>query len=298
MPTLLSASQLRRNLPADVADVVVVCFGGPTALTALAEAFCAREAIRFVLAPAAVMDGAPMVCARFFLTDIIAPRYREIVYIDGDTQVAGSLEPLLTHAVAPGEVLAAPDPMAVMIDSPRPPWPARRAYFDQLGVPPHRQSQYFNAGVLRFRRDDWEALSRECLALCLKHGAGFEFRDQDALNLVVGDRHRPMSFRWNFPPFFLNFGAEAAIAPRVYHFMSNPRPWQGAFAPWGRAWHQPYVAFLNDNPGLARSMPRLGHLRTVRYVAQQRFKRLMEARHWGVPAVRQRIAAMEAAAVV
>lgn len=298
MPTLLSASQLRRSLPAGVADVVVICFGGATALTAAAEAFCAREAIRFVLAPAAMLGEASMLCARFFLGDLLEPHYREIVYLDGDTQVTGSLEPLLSHAVAPGEVLAAPDPMAVMIDSPQAPWPARRAYFERLGVPAHRHALYFNSGVMRFRRDDWEALSRECLALCLKNGADFEFRDQDALNLVVGDRHRPMSFRWNFPPFFLNFGAQAAIAPRVYHFMSNPRPWHGAFPPWGRAWHQPYVAFLAENPGLARAVPRLGRLRTLRYVAQQRVKGLLEARQWGVPAVRQRIAAMEAAAVV
>ncbi|RYB03257.1 glycosyltransferase family 8 protein [Lichenibacterium ramalinae] len=298
LPTLLSASQLRRNLPRALADVVVVCFGAATPLTAAAQGFCAREGIRFILAPVSLLVGAPMICARFFLCDLLDPRYREIVYLDGDTQVAGSLEPLVAHAVAPGEILAAPDPMAVMIDSPRGPWPARRAYFDRLGMPAARRTQYFNSGVLRFRRDDWEALSRECLALCLKHGSTFTFRDQDALNIVVGERHRPMSFRWNFPPFFLNFGAEVAIAPRVYHFMSNPRPWHGAFAPWGREWHQPYVAFLNDNPDLGRSMPSLGRLHGFKYAAQQRFKRLVEARQWGAPAVRHRIAAMEAAAVV
>ena len=298
MPTLLSASQLRQSLPRAVADVVVVCFGPATGLTAVAEAFCAREGIRFLPVPLALLDGASMLCARFFLCGLLEPRYRDIVYLDGDTQVAGSLEPLLTHAVAAGQILAAPDPMAVMIDSPQAPWPARRAYFDRLGMPPHRQGLYFNSGVLRFRRDDWEALSRECLALCGRDGSDFEFRDQDALNLIVGDRHRPMSFRWNFPPFFMNFGADVAIAPRIYHFMSNPRPWHGAFAPWGRTWHEPYVAFLGANPELARSMPKLGRLRALKYNAQQRFKRLLEARQWSVPAVRRRIAAMEAAAVV
>jgi len=298
LPTLLSASQLRRSLPRRAADVAVVCFGPATDVTAAGAEFCAQVEIRFILVPTAHLDGAPMICARFFLSAILEPRYRDIVYLDGDTQVSGSLEPLLVHAVEPGQVLAAPDPMAVMIDSPRAPWPARRAYFERLGMPTHRHGQYFNSGVLRFLRDDWEGLSHDCLKLCAARGSAFEFRDQDALNIVVGNHHRPISFRWNFPPFFMNFGADAAIAPRVYHFMSNPRPWQGAFPPWGRAWHEPYVAFLANNPVFAGSMQRVGRLHAVKYAAQQRFKRHMEARQWGVPAVRQRIADMEARAVV
>lgn len=298
LPTLLSASQLRTSLPRACADVVVVCFGERSDVTASAEALCLRGEIRFVLVPKALLDGAPMICARFFLSAILDPHYRDVVYLDGDTQVAGSLEPLLAHGVAQGEILATPDPMAVMIDSPRGAWPARRAYFDRVGVPARRHGRYFNSGVLRFRRGDWDALSRDCLALCAASGDALAFRDQDALNIVVGDRHRPTSFRWNFPPFFLNFGAETAIAPRVYHFMSNPRPWEGAFPPWGRAWHDPYLAFLADNPALGRSLRRTGWLRAVRYAAQQRFKRTMEARQWGAPAVRARIAAMEAEAVI
>ena len=298
VPTLLSASQLRRSLPQGSADVVVVCFGPASDITAAAETLCKRDGIGFILVPKAVLEGDPMICARFHLSAILHPDYQDIVYLDGDTQVAGSLEPLLTHAVASGEVLAAPDPMAVMIESDEAPWPARRAYFDRLGMPAHRHARYFNSGILRFRRDDWEALSRECLKLCAERGGDFAFRDQDALNIVVGDRHRSISFRWNFPPFFMNFGAEVAIAPRVYHFMSNPRPWHGAFAPWGPAWHDPYVAFLEDNPALARSLRGIGRLRTVKYSAQQRYKRYVEARRWGVPAVRRRIADLEAAAVV
>ena len=298
LPTLLSASQVRRTLPRAAADVVVVCFGPATELTAAAEALCSREGLRFLSVPKSILEGAPMLCARFFLPAVLEPHYRDIVYIDGDTQVAGSLEPLVAHPVAPGEILAAPDPMAVMIDSDKAPWPARRAYFDRLGVPARRRGRYFNSGVLRFHRNDWEAVGRDCLRLCAAEGDAFAFRDQDALNIVVGDHHRPISFRWNFPPFFMNFGGEAGIAPRIYHFMSNPRPWQGAFPPWGRAWHDPYVSFLAGNPAFARSMARLGRLRTAKYAAQQRYKRHVEARLWGTPAVQSRIAEMEAGAVV
>ena len=298
LPTMLSALQLRHNLPRGTSDVLVVCFGAPTDLTASVESFLARANIRFVLVPKAVLDGAPMICARFFLSAILEPRYRDILYLDGDTQVVGSLEPLMAHVVSPGEILAAPDPMAVMIDSDAWPWPARRAYFARVGVPARRHRRYFNSGILRFRRSDWDALSRDCLKLCSERGRSLFFRDQDALNIAAGDHHRSISFKWNFPPFFMNFGGEALIGPRIYHFMSDPRPWHGAFAPWGPRWHEPYLTLLADHPGLATSLKRLGRLGAIRYVAQQRVKRHMEARRWGTAAVRQRIAEMEAEVVV
>ena len=298
LPTLLSASQARDALPRDVADVLVLCFGTASAATSAAAEFCAEAGLEFYLVPSAALDGNPMICARFFLSQFVPAKYREILYLDGDTQVDGSLAPLLSHPVAPGRILAVPDPMAVMIGSADGPWPARRAYFRSIGLSDPQQGAYFNSGVMRFRAADWEAVSRECLALCRREGARFKFRDQDALNLVVGLRGVPVSFRWNFPLFFLNFGAEAAIRPRIYHFMSNPRPWHGAFAPWGGAWHTPYKALAAARPELARTLKPMRGLQYGRYVVQQRVKRFRESRTWGTPAVRARIDAMEARAVV
>ena len=298
LPTLLSASQLRRSLPTGLADVLVVCFGPVTAATRAAAAFSGEEGIGFLTVPRQVLDGNPMLCARFFLPQLIDPSYRDILYVDGDTQVTGSLAPLLAHPLGSGQVLAVPDPMTVMIGSASGPWPARRAYFRSIGIPDERQGAYFNSGVMRVSRTDWEALSRECLDLCRRSGERFTFRDQDALNLVVGSRAALASFRWNFPPFFMNFGAEDEIRPRLYHFMSNPRPWHGAFAPWGRAWHAPYAALAAARPDLGRSLKPLRGLRVYKYAAQQRLKRFHESRTWGTPAVRARIGALEARAAV
>lgn len=298
LPTLLSASQLRRSLPVELADVLVVCFASETAATRAAAVFCAEAGIGFLAVPRQALDGHPMLCARFLLPRLLGPTYRDILYLDGDTQVAGSLAPLLAHPLGAGRVIAVPDPMTVMIESPRGPWPARRAYFSAIGIPDARHAAYFNSGVVRASRTDWEALGRECLDLCRRRGARFTFPDQDALNLVVGDRVALASFRWNFPPFFLNFGAEADIAPRLYHFMSNPRPWQGAFAPWGKAWHAPYGALAAAWPDLGGALRPLRRARFYKYAAQQRFKRYREARTWGTPAVKARIDASEARAVV
>ena len=298
LPTLLSASQLRRSLPDGLADVLVVCFGDESAATRAAAAFCTDEGLGFLVVSPRVLEGNSMLCARFLLPQLLGPAYRDILYIDGDTQVAGSLAPLLAHPLPPGHVLAVPDPMAVMIESPRGPWPARRAYFRSIGIPDARHGTYFNSGVMRVSRSDWDAVSRECLALCRRQGERFAFRDQDALNLVVGGRAALASFRWNFPPFFMNFGAEASIGPRIVHFMSNPRPWQGAFAPWGRAWHAPYAALAAARPDLARTVAPLRRARFYKYAAQQHLKRLIEARTWGTPAVRARIGALEGRAAV
>ena len=298
LPTLISASQLRRGLPPGLADVLVLCFGPVTDMTREAARFCAEEGLRFELVPLGELDGHPMICARFLLPRLLASTYSDILYLDGDTQVAGSLAPLVSFAVPGGQLLAAPDPMAVMVGTGAAPWPARRAYFRSIGIPDERQERYFNSGVMRFGRRDWEAVSRECLALCRRKGRAYEFRDQDALNLVLGDRAHLVSFRWNFPPFFLNFGAQARIGPRLYHFMSNPRPWQGAFAPWGRAWHEPYAALAAARPALGRSLKSMRPATRYRYVAQQRFKRLIEAHRWGTPAVAARIDAFEARAAI
>lgn len=297
-PTLLSASQLRRKTPSGVADVVVACFGPPTDVTRLSAEFCASENIRFILAPTAVLEGTSSAYARFFLGQILDPHYRQLVYLDGDTQITDSLEPLVSQAAGAGLLLATPDCMAVMIDSRQGPWPARRSHFESLGLPSDRHRDYFNSGVMRVARDDWDAISRECLKLYAARGPTFMFADQDALNIVVGEHSRPISFRWNFPSFFMNLDVQRSINPRIYHFMSNPRPWHGTFPPWTSAWHDPYVALMTSHPGLARSMQRMRPMRKLKYAVQQRVKRVMESREWGTPAVRQRIADMEARAVV
>ncbi|TXM78370.1 hypothetical protein FV218_02750, partial [Methylobacterium sp. WL69] len=298
LPTLLSAFQLRRELSAGVADVVILCFGSASDATRAAAELCQTQGVAFRLVPRGVLEGNPMTCARFFLFELLNGEYQDILYVDGDTQVAGSLEPLLTYPLVDGRILAVPDPMAVMIASSEGVWPARRAYFRKIGISDSAQKRYFNAGVMRFHMSDWDAVSREGMDLYRREEASLIFRDQDALNLIVGDRCDLVSFRWNFPPFFLNFGAERSIGPRLYHFMSNPRPWQGAFLPWGSTWHTPYATLAASHPDLAGTLRPLRGARYGRYVVQQRLKRFQESRVWGRPEVRARIDAMEARAAV
>ena len=98
---------------------------------------------------------------------------------------------------------------------------------------------YFNAGVLlmdleRMRRDGrTEALLR----FGVENAASIEWRDQDALNVVLGERRLPLHPRWNVMNSFRwghaeeVFGAEAAEearrSPAIRHFEgpSDNKPW-------------------------------------------------------------------------
>jgi hypothetical protein len=104
----------------------------------------------------------------------------------------------------------------------------------------------------------------------------------------------PMSLAWNFPIFMRNAGVEAAIRPSVYHFMSNPKPWQGVFPPWRADANEPYREIVRRYPALAAHSPRMSAGRRLRYHVQQRYKKIGEVVTWGLSHRRRRILRYEA----
>ena len=124
------------------------------------------------------------------------------------------------------------------------------------------------------------------------------FGQQDAFNVALGPMIDLASFRWNYPAFFSNFRFGRMIEPRVRHFMSNPRPWQGPFPPWGPAGQAPYFDLVRRHPELAPLLSPLSGRQRLRYEAQQRIKRLIEPVFWDTAHVRSRVAEHEAAAMV
>ena len=298
LPTLLSAVQARQHLSAGTADVVIICIGEANGLTRAFEAICRNYGIGFIVVPLSLLEGMPLTFARFFLCRVLDPVYDQVVYIDGDTQVHASLDALVGVTFEAGKFLAAPDPMAMMIDAPGRLWASRRRYFRSIGIPDGRRSSYFNAGVLRFRRSDWETISAECVRLSRSKNGAYLFHDQDALNVAFGDACQPMSLRWNFPIFLINAGVEDVIKPSIYHFMSNPRPWTGAFAPWGRPLHTVYRDLVGLHPDLRPLVKPLTRAKFFKYKAQQRYKQFIESHVWGHPDVRARIMRFESQAVV
>lgn len=296
LPTLVSAGQLKASLGPINEDIVVVCFGPETAMVRAAMAAAHETGVRFLSAPMEVIRGSGMICARLYLGELLDPAYETITYLDGDTQVTGPVAELSGVAPQPGDVYAVPDLMALMVQDEGRAWRARAAYFRGICIDEAMQARYVNSGVIKARRSDWEAVSRECLALLASpQSAGYAFRDQDALNVVLGGRQKLLSLRWNFPGYFLDRGIESIVTPRVIHFMSNPRPWDGPFSPWGDNANRPYRDFVAAHPGLKKAYAPLRSIKALRYNVQQRVKQRLE--DWGSPAMRERIVLAERDAV-
>jgi hypothetical protein len=107
-----------------------------------------------------------------------------------------------------------------------------------------------------------------------------------------------MSLIWNFPIFLRNSRLTSAIQPRIQHFMSNPKPWQGSFSPWTTAECEPYRRLLQRYPSLLSLRPHMpATLKMLYYLHQQR-KHVIETFSWGFSARRSRILRYEATCTI
>jgi hypothetical protein len=280
LPTLVSARQARAHLTAGLGDVVIVCVGTPTPRIEAAARAAAQSGVLFLQVSKGDIGHLHVIFGRFFLSELLPARYRRIVYIDGDTQVRRTLDPLLQVDIPPGGFLACRDPGVLFAR--RDPALRRRMLAHRarigLAVPPE---DYCNSGLLVFEREDWRDLARACVAIYRDRGAAFVHPDQDALNLAAAPRCSLISNRWNFPGFLIGSSAETETRPHIYHFMSDPRPWTIAAQPWGEAWRAPYREFLEEFPELDFLRPRPSRAYAARYHLRQLIGMLLAYRAVG-----------------
>ncbi len=183
--------------------------------------------------------------ARLIITDLLPENYESIIYIDGDTQVVGSLHPLEQYAVPRGKFLAARDFTSI------------KKYAESEVV-----SNYFNSGVLKIRRDGW--VGPEALEFFRRSpDACNGMHDQGALNEVCGDSMLLMSNKWNFPKHFLNLLDD--FEPALVHYMAHPKPWQGKYYPWGEAEYRIYEDLIQQNEDLGKYRENISNVRKVLY---------------------------------
>ena len=297
-PTLLSAIQARTAIAISLADIKIFCVGQRSREFDLFEPICRERGIELVSVPPSAVDHMPIMFGRFYLYRLLDDHYHAVVYMDGDTQISGSLQPLVEARLEPNRFLAVRDPMSLMIDRDSREWRERREYFRRIGIVEPGLFRYCNSGVLRFNRGDWEGISRAALYISARHDHALRFADQDALNLTFGNDYLTMSYKWNFPSFFLSCGFQNLITPKIYHFMSNPRPWNGPFKPWGRTWYDPYLGLANEYPQLRTFLKPIGRLRAIKYSVQQQLKGHFESPAWRTPRIRDRFLGSEAEAYV
>lgn len=242
---------------------------------------CELEGIRFIPVVQSKIEHAGAMLARLFLDRIAPAEYSQLLYIDGDTQIIGGLTPLLEAKIPAGQFCAVSDPMTFSLEGEGRHERALVDYFASIGLADDNHRNYFNSGVLRINRTGWDEIGLKAWQLFQDLKGKTRYPDQDALNLAAMDRRVPMSLAWNFPIFLRNARLEEAIKPRIVHYMGSPKPWHGAFLPWGSKEYEAYLAAVTRYPALAPFLTSMPWYRRLRYVLQQRYKRERETSVWG-----------------
>jgi hypothetical protein len=291
LPTLLSARQARSAISADVGDVIVFCIDTRSDSSKAFEAAYRDSGIELHFIPPVLINHLPIMFARFFLHKLLDPKYKSILYIDGDTQIAGSLDPLLTIPLQSAPFLAARDPMSILLREGS--HSTNGSYLRSIGIEPDKIRLYCNSGVLRLNLPDWKEIGERVLQISAERGHNFKFPDQDPLNIAFGGTYLTMSYKWNFPIFFQGLGLQDEINPTILHFMSNPRPWDGPFRPWGRPHFDAYDKLTDQFPQLRPLRRKINRLYYVKYYLQQYYKKYFELPTWNTPDVRRRIKEIE-----
>lgn len=172
---------------------------------------------------------------RIFLPELL-PGVARVLYLDSDTIAVDSLEPLWATDLS-GAWLGA----VTNVFQPNHVW--RPAELGLAGP-----EVYFNSGVLLMNLDAMRRDRRsEALVRCAtERGETLEWPDQDALNLVLGERRVGIHPRWNcmnslsFPGAAKVYGRrrtwQARRRPGIRHFEgpSTNKPWHVACDPASR----------------------------------------------------------------
>lgn len=296
LPTLLSAAQAARHH--ESTDVIIVFYGIDAGNRTALSAICLEHGIKCIFIGAGDVDMPSMMYLRLYLDQILPSDYVNILHVDGDTQITGSLDPVLSYAAPDDKILAAPDLMALMFDKRYPFAPSWNRYFDRIGLGLRQRARYVNTGLFRVHRSALGAIRRECEDFEKRSVSALIFGQQDALNVCFGDAICLISLRWNFPALLLPYGFVDADEIRVLHFMSNPRPWDGHFYPWTTHHTSVYREFADRHPELRALVTRRSDAWTWRYRLQQAAKRVAEAPLWRHPTLKRRHEMLESQAHV
>ncbi|MBV1837826.1 glycosyltransferase [Acetobacter estunensis] len=292
-PSFVSALQARRFTSRSLADIVILAFGiDPCAEAAFSEA-CARADIVFLSRSEADIGGAPAMLARLFLADLLPKNYDYFLYVDGDTQIHGPLDDLLHMPIPPGMFYGAPDPMTFVGDDTDRLSRTITSHFTSLGLSSSEATRYFNSGVIYAERKGWARIGIEAWKMFSNQSKESRFPDQDVLNLVGLPHCLSMSLAWNFPVYMNNIRVASIIQPRIIHYMSRPKPWEGTFPPWNAEVSAAYGEVASVYPEIARYWRSMKRTTWIRYHLQQQYKRVHAMITWGFGAKRRRILAYE-----
>lgn len=280
LQTALSALQARKHSPEDVQVVVVHLSDGASRQADAFRGVLEGAGVRLVEGQIELLGGLHFAFARLFLPDLLPAEIDEILYLDGDTQIVGDLLPLLRAAPPEGGLIGVKDPMVFIHGTSRFFHDQVEGWWSESGIPDPVREHYINSGVLRIGRSALAALRDSVQDLLLTVEVVPRFLDQDLINRAMDQRVVTAGLDWNFPGFLLGTRVEERCRPRIIHFMSDPRPWEAPFRPWGRRYFEPYESLVRHHPELRSAWTRASGPRRIRYEAQQLFKHVTERPVW------------------
>lgn len=258
-PMLVSARSLRANtsIPFDIcifaadypADLLAQC-------AAIAESFGAQviplasaDYLRFDLArfrtEPAFAHLKPAVLSRLVTGPHIPASYEQVLYLDGDTQCAGDLAPLLNFRVPKGRLLGCPDSINYYKYDAGRYAAGRRALMGDWGL--SVDDTWYNTGVLMAERVTWAERGAAALKFFVENVDICPFPVDGSTNATARGLWMPMSCRWNFMAPMRMWGLDEAIQPALYHFTGREKPWLGNMAPWKDFWPR-YLATRAERP--------------------------------------------------
>ncbi|GGC07779.1 hypothetical protein GCM10011494_28000 [Novosphingobium endophyticum] len=228
--------------PGSDAHLHLVCCDVDEGELQAATEFFARKGIAVnIIAPKEVRDAIRPINSRWpraaylrlYFDMIFGADIDRLVYLDADTRIMTSLEPLLTADLKGYPAAAVHDFVYYLTGNIR---RRRRDLFLADDAP------YLQSGVMVF---DWPRILAEgtlarARQFLVDHPENCqEAPDQDALNHVLEGQWTPLDPRWNLHETYLNFGG--ALTPYLEHYTSTkpwsrrrPHRWQNAAA-WYRS---------------------------------------------------------------
>lgn len=170
---------------------------------------------------------------RLYLAEALPDDVERILFLDVDLHVEGDLVELWRSPFDGHIVQAVPDAYADKAHLPR----LSRIDFPR-GPRFDASTPYFNAGVLLIDLARWrrENIGAQAAGFLWAYGERLSGRDQDALNLALFGRWKPLSAKWNFheiPGALRSWRAgadtpetlrEAILRPSIVHFIGC-KPW-------------------------------------------------------------------------
>lgn len=202
----------------------------------------------------------------------IPAAYENVIYMDGDMQIIGDASGLFTYKVPPGQVAACAEHFVLFGQDAalRPDW--LNHYLGSIGL--SSPDQYFNSGLLAFRRDTWQELGARALEFFNHNSHMCKHHDQTALNAVCRGKWQPLSPAYNYQSFFMPVRHKVPLKPRIAHFTSAPKPWQSSQSLWPISHARPYQEFLAAFPFLRRYMSHVASPSLLDRIGLQRLKLL------------------------